>query len=137
MLNNKLRSLIFSCNISVVCNKLYVVLNNESENKMKAINFVFSILQLTLLSLNCDTHEMNIQRQTSVISNFLYIEVFTQVPWTSIYPSFTVFYNNKINIFYSHKQSKHFIYKNILIYFMHINSEYIIYLQAVMIVVNA
>ena len=33
---------------------------------------------------------MNIQRQTSVISNFLYIEVFTQVPWTSIYPSFTV-----------------------------------------------
>ena len=34
---------------------------------------------------------MNIQRQTSVISNFLYIEVFTQVPWTSIYPSFTVF----------------------------------------------
>ena len=34
---------------------------------------------------------MNIQRQTSVISNFLYIEVFTQVPWTSIYPSFTVY----------------------------------------------
>ena len=33
---------------------------------------------------------MNIQRQTSVISNFSYIEVFTQVPWTSIYPSFTV-----------------------------------------------
>ena len=47
--------------------------------------------KLTLLSLICDTHEMNIQRQTSVISNFLYIEVFTQVPWTSIYPSFTVF----------------------------------------------
>ena len=47
--------------------------------------------KLTLLSLNCDTHEMNIQRQTSVISNFLYIEVFTQVPWTSIYPSFTVY----------------------------------------------
>ena len=43
----KLRSLIFSCNISVVCNKLYVVLNNESENKMKAINFVFSILRQT------------------------------------------------------------------------------------------
>ena len=47
MLNNKLRSLIFSCNISVVCNELYVVLNNESENKMKAINFVFSILRQT------------------------------------------------------------------------------------------
>ena len=46
--------------------------------------------KLTLLSLICDTHEMNIQRQTSVISNFLYIEVFTQVPWTSIYPSLTV-----------------------------------------------
>ena len=58
--------------------------------------------KLTLLSLNCDTHEMNIQRQTSVISNFLYIEVFTQVPWTSIYPSFTVFQN--INIFYSIKK---------------------------------
>ena len=61
---------------------------------MKAINFVFSILRKTLrptlLSLIYDTHEMNIQRQTSVISNFLYIEVFTQVPWTSIYPSFTV-----------------------------------------------
>ena len=41
----KLRSLIISCNISVVCKKLYVVLNNESENKMKAINFVFSILR--------------------------------------------------------------------------------------------
>ena len=48
--------------------------------------------KLTLVSLICDAHEneMNIQRQTSVISNFLYIEVFTQVPWTSIYPSFTV-----------------------------------------------
>ena len=46
--------------------------------------------RLTLLSLICDTHEINTQRQTSVISNFLYIEVFTQVPWTSIYPSFTV-----------------------------------------------
>ena len=44
VLNNKPRSLIFSCNISVVCNKLHVVFNNESENKMKAINFVFSIL---------------------------------------------------------------------------------------------
>ena len=32
--------------------------------------------KLTLLSLICDTHEMNIQRQTSVISNFLYIEVY-------------------------------------------------------------
>ena len=50
--------------------------------------------KLTLLSLICDTHEMNIQRQTSVISNFLYIEVFTQVPWTSIYPSFTVYSKN-------------------------------------------
>ena len=35
---------------------------------------------------------MKTQIQTSVISNFLYIEVFTQVPWTSIYPSFTVIY---------------------------------------------
>ena len=43
----KLRSLIFSCNISVVCNKLYVVLNNKSENKMKSINFVLSILRQT------------------------------------------------------------------------------------------
>ena len=62
---------------------------------MKAIYFVFSILRKTLrptlLSLICDAHEMNIQRQTSVISNFLCIEVFTQVPWTSIYPSFTVY----------------------------------------------
>ena len=47
MLNNKIRSLIFACNISVVCNKLHVVLNNESENKMKAIKFVFSILRQT------------------------------------------------------------------------------------------
>ena len=65
MLNNKLRSLIFSCNISVVCNELYVVSNNESENKMKAINFVLVYCdKLTILSLICDTHEMNIQRQT-------------------------------------------------------------------------
>ena len=35
---------------------------------------------------------MKPQIQTSVISNFLYIEVFTQVPWTSIYPSFTVYH---------------------------------------------
>ena len=47
MLNNKLRSLICSCNISVVCNELYAALNNESENKIKAINFVFSILRQT------------------------------------------------------------------------------------------
>ena len=51
---------------------------------------IYRLATLTLLSLICDTHEMNTQRQTSVISNFLYIEVFTQVPWTSIYPSFTV-----------------------------------------------
>ena len=68
---------------------------------MKKINFVFSILhKFTLLSLICDTHEMNTQRQTSVISNFLYIEVFTQVPWTSIYPSFTV-YPYKIVIYHN------------------------------------
>ena len=54
--------------------------------------------KLTLLSLICDTHETNIQRQTSVISNFLYIEVFTQVPWTSIYPSFTVYNIYKMTI---------------------------------------
>ena len=97
MLNNKLKSLIFSCNIDIcVCTKLYVVLSNESENKMKAINFVL----ITLLSLICDTHEMNIQRQTSVISNFLYIEVFTQVPWTSIYPSFTVYCSEFLNIYW-------------------------------------
>ena len=49
MLNNKLRSLIFSCNISVyICTKLYVVLSNASENKMKAINFVLSILRLRI-----------------------------------------------------------------------------------------
>ena len=61
--------------------------------------------KLTLLSLICDTHEMNIQRQTSVISNFLYIEVFTQVPWTSIYPSFTVYH------FTYTQTSTHFISK--------------------------
>ena len=33
--------------VTCVCNKLYVVLSNESENKMKAINFVFSILRQT------------------------------------------------------------------------------------------
>ena len=54
--------------------------------------------KLTLLSLICDTHEMNIQRQTSVISNFLYIEVFTQVPWTSIYPSFTVLVLDRVRV---------------------------------------
>ena len=70
---------------------LYVVFINESENKMKVINFVLVYCdKLTLVSLICDAHEMNIQRQTSVISNFLYIKVFTQVPWTLIYPSFTV-----------------------------------------------
>ena len=92
MLSNKLRSLIFSYNISVVCSKLYDMLNNESENKLKAINFVFSIFRQTYPNISpiCDTHEMNIQRQTSVISNFLYIEVFTQVHWTSIYAGFTV-----------------------------------------------
>ena len=31
--------------------------------------------KLTLLSLICDTHKMNIQRQTSVISNFLYMYI--------------------------------------------------------------
>ena len=59
---------------------------------MKVINFVLVYCgKVTLVSLICDTHEMNIQRQTSVISNFLYIEVFIQIPWTSIYPSFTVY----------------------------------------------
>ena len=38
---------------------------------------------------------MNIKRQNSLISNFLYIRVFAQVPWTSIYPSFTVTLNKK------------------------------------------
>ena len=33
---------------------------------------------------------------TTLISNFLYIEVFAQVPWTSIYPSFTVSANEVI-----------------------------------------
>ena len=73
---------------SVVCNEpnilfctLHVVVFiNESENKMKVINFVCGILGQTYPSIICYAHEMNIQRQTSVISNFLYIEVFTQVP---------------------------------------------------------
>ena len=52
-----------------------------------------SVLRPTLLlSLIYDTHETNIHRQTQLISNFLYIEVFTRVPWTLMYSSFTVFW---------------------------------------------
>ena len=68
---------------------------------------------------------MNIQRQTSVISNFLYIEVFTQVPWTSIYPSFTVFRKKNFvggggaGVFLSkiNKISFHVFHRHIVIYF--------------------
>ena len=91
MLNNKLRSLIFSCNISVVCNKLYVVLNNESENKMKAIKLFLEYCdKLTLLSLICDTHEMNIQGQTrlyrtSYISKYLLRSLGLRYIWVLLY----------------------------------------------------
>ena len=89
MLNNKLRSLIFFhviylCMYQIVCCVKQIIRKYNESHKLCSY-------KLTLLSLICDTHEMNIQRQTSVISNFLYIEVFTQVPWTSIYPSFTVY----------------------------------------------
>ena len=63
---------------------LHVVFNNESENTMKAINFVFSILRQTY-PINAHLwYPWNEHSNTnSVISNFLYIEVITQVTWTS------------------------------------------------------
>ena len=75
----------FSCNISVVCNEpnilfctLYVVFNNESENKMKAINFVSSILRQTYPSIAHLWYPWNEHSKTnSAISNFLYIEVYS------------------------------------------------------------
>ena len=39
---------------------LYVVFNNELANKIKATNFVFSVLRQTLLSLIHDAHETKI-----------------------------------------------------------------------------
>ena len=48
-----------------------------------------------LLSLINDTHETNIHRQTQLYQTsyiYIYIEVFTHVPWTLMYSSFTVFW---------------------------------------------
>ena len=62
-----------------------------TNQKIKRKLYTFSLVscdKLTLVLLICD---INIQRQTLVMSNFLYIKVFTQVPWASIYPSFTVY----------------------------------------------
>ena len=46
-----------------------------------------------LLSLIYDTHETNIHRKNQLYqTSYIYIKVFTQVPWTLMYSSFTVFW---------------------------------------------
>ena len=57
---------------------LCLIMNQKIKWKSWTLLLV-SCDKLTLVSLICDAHEINIQRQTSVISNFLDIEVFTQV----------------------------------------------------------
>ena len=52
-----------------------------------------SVLRHTLLlSLIYDTHETNIHRQTQLHQTSSISQVFTQVPWTLMYSSFTVFW---------------------------------------------
>ena len=72
----------FSCNEpNILFCTLYVVFINESENKMKALIFVLVYCdKLTLLSLICDTLEMNIQRQTRLyLASYIKLHIYRSI----------------------------------------------------------